>query len=115
MSKPFNNLIKEMPVERQERIKQKAKILRNQMALSELRRALQLTQGQLADKMSMNQAAVSKFEHQSDLYISTLRKILTAMGAELKIVAQFPDADVVINQFSDVQTIEASPEQNLIS
>lgn len=115
MSKPFKNLIKEMPVERQERIKQKAKILRNQMALSELRRALQLTQGQLAEKMSMNQAAVSKFEHQSDLYISTLRKILTAMGAELKIVAQFPDADVVINQFSDVQTIEASPEQNLIS
>ncbi len=115
MSKPFNNLIKEMPVERQERIKQKAKILKNQMALSELRRALQLTQGQLAEKMSMNQAAVSKFEHQSDLYISTLRKILTAMGAELKIVAQFPDADVVINQFSDVQTIEGSPEQNLIS
>ena len=50
----------------------------------------------------LNQAAVSKFEHQSDLYISTLRKILYAIGAELKIVAQFPDADVVINQFTDL-------------
>jgi transcriptional regulator with XRE-family HTH domain len=110
MSKPFKNLIKEMPVERQKRIKQKAKILKNEMVLSELRRALELTQGQLAKTMSMNQAAVSKFEHQSDLYISTLRKILSAMGAELKIVAQFPDADVVINQFTDLQNVEQRPE-----
>ncbi len=72
------------------------------MALAELRKALELTQGQLAESMQMNQAAVSKFEHQSDLYISTLRKILSAMGAELKIVAHFPDTDVLINQFKDV-------------
>lgn len=106
MSKPFNDLISRMPAERQKRIKQKAKMLKNQMALAELRKALELTQGQLAKTMNMNQAAVSKFEHQSDLYISTLRKILAAMGAELKIVAQFPDADVVINQFTDLQETE---------
>ncbi len=110
MSKPFKNLINKMPVERQKRIKQKAKMLKNQMALAELRKALALTQGQLAKNMSMNQAAVSKFEHQSDLYISTLRKILAAMGAELKIVAQFPDADVVINQFTDLQDTEQRAE-----
>ncbi len=115
MSKPFKTLIKEMPVERQERIKQKVRILKKQMALSELRRALQLTQEQLAETMRLNQAAVSKFEHQSDLYVSTLRKILSAMGAELKIVAHFPDADVVINQFTDVPTIEAISEKELAS
>ena len=54
----------------------------------------------------MNQAAVSKIEHQLDLYISTLRKILSVMGAKLKIVAQFPGADVVINQFTDLHDIE---------
>lgn len=110
MSKSFKSLIKSMPVERQKRIKQKAQILKSQMALAELRKALELTQGQLAEAMSMNQAAVSKFEHQSDLYISTLRKILSAMGAELKIVAQFPGADVVINQFKDLQNPEEQPE-----
>ena len=102
MSKPFKNLINQMPAERQDRIKEKTKVLKEQMALAELRKALELTQGQLAATMKLNQAAVSKFEHQSDLYISTLRKILSAMGAELKIVAHFPDTDVLINQFTDV-------------
>jgi len=64
MSKPFNNLIKKMPVERQERIKQNAKKLKTQMALGELRRALELTQKQVAGSLNMNQAAISKFEHQ---------------------------------------------------
>ena len=102
MSKLFNNLIKDMPAERQKRIKEKAKILKNQMVLAELRKALEMTQGQLAETMQINQAAVSKFEHQSDLYISTLRKILYSMGAELKIIAQFPNADVEITQFNDL-------------
>lgn len=103
MSKPFKNLVDKMPVERQERIREKAKILKKQMALAELRRALDLTQEQLAGTMRINQAAVSKFEHQPDLYISTLRRILFAMGAELKIVAQFPEGEVEINQFADIK------------
>jgi DNA-binding transcriptional regulator YiaG len=103
MSKPFNNLIEKMPVERQERIKQKAKNLKTQMALGELRRALELTQEQVAGALDMNQAAISKFEHQSDIYIGTLRRILLAMGAELRIIAHFPDTDVVIDQFAVLQ------------
>jgi len=103
MSKPFKNLIDKMPVERQLRIKRKAQTLKNQMVLAELRKALELTQGQLAETMQINQAAVSKFEHQSDLYISTLRKILYSMGADLKIIAQFPHADVEITQFNDLR------------
>jgi hypothetical protein len=38
-------------------------------------------------------------ESQSDMYISTLRRFLTAMGGSLKIVAEFPHGQVVINQF----------------
>lgn len=102
MSKPFKNLIEKMPVKRQLRIKYKVQTLKDQMALAELRKALELTQGQIADTMMINQAAVSKFEHQSDLYISTLRKILLSMGAELKIIAQFPHANVEITQFNDL-------------
>jgi len=51
----------------------------------------------------MNQAAVSKIERQSDMYISTLRRFVAAMGGELRIVAQFPQGDVVINQFEGVE------------
>ena len=92
-----------MPAEHQERIKQKAKNLKTQMALGELRRALELTQEQVAGSLNMNQAAISKFEQQSDIYIGTLRKILLAMGAELRIIAHFSGTDGVIDQFTDLQ------------
>ena len=103
MSKPFRNLLDEMSPERRERIKIKTEVLKNEMALGELRQALDLTQEELAKSLHMKQAAISKFEHQSDIYLSTLRKILFAMGAELKIIAHFPDGDVLVNQFTDIR------------
>ena len=39
-------------------------------------------------------------ESQSDMYLSTLRRSLKAMGAELQIVARFPGGKVVTNQFN---------------
>ena len=103
MSKPFKNLLEKMPDRRRERIKLKTELLKNEMALRELRQALDLTQEELARSLNMKQAAISKFEHQSDIYLSTLRRILFAMGADLKIVASFPDGEVLINQFDEIR------------
>jgi transcriptional regulator with XRE-family HTH domain len=103
MSKPFKNLLNNMSPERRERIKIKTNVLKNEMALGELRQALDLTQEELAKSLHLKQAAISKFEHQSDIYLSTLRKILFAMGADLKIIAHFPDGDVLVNQFTDIR------------
>lgn len=91
-----------MSPERQERIKQKTMQLKSEMALGELRRALDMTQEDVARALNVKQAAISKIENQSDLYIGTLRKILRAMGAELKIVARFPESEVVIDQFTEI-------------
>ena len=103
MSKPFENLLTEMRPERRERIRVKTGALKNEMALGELRQALDLTQDELARTLHVKQAAVSKFENQSDIYLSTLRKILAAMGGELRITAHFDEGDVHINQFGDVR------------
>ena len=103
MSKPFKHLLNKMSSERRERIKIKTDLLKNEMALGELRKALDLTQEEIANSLGMKQAAISKFEHQSDIYLSTLRKILFAMGADLKVVAHFPDGDVLIDQFKDIR------------
>ena len=103
MSKPFKDLLNKMPPERRERIRIKTEILKNEMALGELRKALDLTQEELAKSLNMKQAAISKFEHQSDIYLSTLRRILFAMGADLKLVARFPEGEVLINQFNEIR------------
>ena len=102
MGKPFKTLMDRMTPERQARIHTRAATLVREITLQELRQAQKLTQEQIASSRHMNQAAVSKMEHQSDMYISTLRRFLSAMGADLKIVATFPNGDVVINQFEDI-------------
>ncbi len=107
MSKPFSELREKMTPEQRKRSKTKTEVLKNELALKELRQAMELTQEELANELHVNQAAVSKFESQSDIYISTLRKILFAMGGELRIVAHFDDGDVLINQFDDIRKSEA--------
>ena len=53
--------------------------------------------------MNINQAAVSKLERRADMYVSTLRKLIRAMGGELDIVARFPDRPPIhITQFRDL-------------
>ncbi len=74
-----------------------------EMALDELRGALDLTQEHLAELLHVNQAAISKVERRSDMYISTLRKIIEAMGGLLDIRAVLPNGVVRINQFEEVR------------
>ena len=64
-----------------------------------LRRALDLTQQQVAASLGINQVAVSKMEGQTDMYVSTLRRFVEAMGGERRIVAHFPEGNVEISQF----------------
>ena len=101
MSKPYSELRNKMTTGQRQRVKAKVETLKKEMALQELRQALDMTQTELANKLHVNQAAVSKFENQSDIYISTLRRILSGMGGELRVTAHFADGDVQINQFHD--------------
>ena len=73
-----------------------------EMPLQELRHARELTQVQIAESMHMTQAAVSKLERNTDMYISTLKHFLEAMGGELDIRAVFPDGEVRIKQFKEL-------------
>lgn len=71
-----------------------------EMPLHELRKAQQMSQDTLAKVLNINQAAVSKMERRTDMYISTLRNYIRAMGGELEIVATFPDGQVKIENFA---------------
>lgn len=73
-----------------------------EMSLAELRRARELTQLRLAETLDVQQSAISRLEKQSDLYLSTLRGYVEAMGGQLEIKAVFPDAEIPINVFRDL-------------
>ncbi len=87
------------PKEQRERAAARRDEILREISLKQLRRALRLTQVELAGTLRVNQAAISKMESQYDMYISTLRRVLEAMGARLKIIAEFPDGQIVISQF----------------
>ncbi len=53
----------------------------------------------MARKLHIQQAAVSKLERRTDMYLSTLRSYIEAMGGTLEIVAHFPDRSLRITQF----------------
>jgi ribosome-binding protein aMBF1 (putative translation factor) len=79
------------------------------MPLHEVRRARELSQEHLARTMNQNQSAISRLERRADMYVSTLRNYIRAMGGELEIVARFPDGSVCIDQFADIDRLQASP------
>ena len=103
MAKNFKELEAKMSPAARARAEAKAERMLNEMALDELREALKLTQESLAQSLHVNQAAISKVERRSDMLISTLRKIIQAMGGELEIRAILPAGVVRINQFQDVR------------
>lgn len=99
MPKNFRTLQGKMTPEARERSRQLSDKYRPEMGLDELREARAMTQQHLARILKVNQAAVSKTERRTDMYVSTLQDFVRAMGGELKITAVFPEGSVEIKQF----------------
>jgi predicted XRE-type DNA-binding protein len=101
--RPFQELIDKMPPESQERVASLVKEELAEMPLHELRHARDLSQKHLAEILHVNQGSISKMERRADMYISTLRSFIEAMGGRLEITAAFPDGTVRINQFEQLK------------
>jgi DNA-binding XRE family transcriptional regulator len=67
-------------------------------ALRELRKAHDLTQAQMAEQLGIDQGEVSRIEHRADLYVSTLRRYVEALGGRLHITATFGDSEAEIGE-----------------
>jgi transcriptional regulator with XRE-family HTH domain len=102
MAKPFRQLRERMSPEAQAAAGRKTQALLAEMPLQELRQARHLTQEQLASILRIKQASISKLERRTDMYISTLRSLIEAMGGKLEITAKFPEGEVKIVQFRDI-------------
>lgn len=100
MAKKFSDLVAGRSPESQARVDALVKKMRAEMPLHELRRAQALSQETLAKTLHINQAAISKMERRTDMYISTLRNYIRAMGGELEIIATFPEGQVKIENFA---------------
>ena len=109
MTRSFSELTKDLSPERRERIEQRKEQLREEMTLSELRKAFLLTQDTLATALNVKQAEISKIENRADMLMRTLRNFFQAMGGDLEVRAVFPDRTIEIANFSFLAGKAAKP------
>ena len=102
MARKFAELRAQISPERRAKIDEKVKKALAEMPLNELRNAHGLSQKMLAEALHIQQPAIAKLEKRTDMYISTLRSHIRAMGGELEVIARFPDGDVSITNFSNI-------------
>jgi ribosome-binding protein aMBF1 (putative translation factor) len=97
--KSFRELQRPIDVDptRRARVDDYKRAMREAVALGELRASRDVTQQQLAGTLRTTQPNVSRIEHQDDLYLSTLRSYVEALGGHLELQAVFPDQTLVLD------------------
>jgi transcriptional regulator with XRE-family HTH domain len=70
--------------------------LREALALSEIRAARGITQVVMARALETTQGSVSALEHRQDVFLSSLRDYIEALGGELEITAVFDDERIPV-------------------
>ena len=91
----FYKMLAESPVAAEAFDKLTAEIEARQHTLAQVRRARQLTQAVIGTNLDMDQSAVSRLEHRSDILLSTLRSFIQATGGDLHLIATYPDSPPV--------------------
>lgn len=100
MAHKFEKLKKEMKPESVRIAKAKAKEMMAEMLLVEIRKEVGLTQEDLAKTLGIKQPSLSKLESQDDIQISTLRRLVNALGGQLELIVHMPGGDIRISQFT---------------
>jgi|SRR5205807_5562882 len=65
-------------------------------ALAQLRERRGASQAEVASELDVTQPNVSRIEHEEDVYLSTLRGYVEALGGKLELTAVFADGKVAL-------------------
>ena len=91
MARSLNEIIAELPPERQADIEARYQELKEEVeGLRELRQIAGKAQAEIATALNIKQPSVSKIENQADMYLSTLRSYVEAIGGKLELTVKLP-------------------------
>lgn len=76
-------------------------------SLQQLRKARDLTQVELAQRLGKDQVSISQMEKRADMLLSTLRNYVEAMGGELDLVVRFKDGPAMSLAGLSTETVRA--------
>jgi hypothetical protein len=96
MARPLTRIVSALPPRRQRRIEKRSQELNQEIeSLRELREITGKAQIDVAAALKIKQPSVSKIENQADMYLSTLRGYVEAIGGELELVVRLPERPLV--------------------
>lgn len=100
MAKTFDELARRvMSPKARSRAAARTQELLSAVLLSDIRKLAGKSQGQLARQLGIRQPSLSKLENQDDMQISTLKRIVEALGGEVRITARFKGREMPILPF----------------
>jgi len=79
----------------------------DELVLAKLRHLRGLSQEEVASRLRLRQASVSKIERRPDMHLSTLDKFIRAMGGTLELTARFPDTTIKVSAVRDLSKVVA--------
>lgn len=95
----FEKLRAGMSPARRSRNQAKARGMMAELLLGQLRKQSGLTQRQLAGALGIRQPTLAQMEKQDDIQVSTLRRLVRALGGQLDLIVRLPTGEFRINQF----------------
>lgn len=98
-TKPFSVLRERMTPERRAKIETRVQLALLHLTLLELQKSLGYTEEDIEKDISAVNPTFSDLENLDDLQVSALFRYIQALGGSLKLVANFPDKEIVIAQF----------------
>ena len=87
----FRDYMASLPEERRRKIEEGTQKLIFAYQLEMARKARKVSQKQLAAALRVSQPAIAKMEHEEDMKLSTLKRLVAGMGGSLRVEAEFPD------------------------
>jgi transcriptional regulator with XRE-family HTH domain len=111
MGRTLSEMIDALPKQRRERVDARYRELKDEVeSLRELRKAAGKAQAEIAATLKIKQPSISKIEKQTDMYLSTLRSYVEAIGGELDLVVRLPPRRVMrLHRLGEVLSGSAKP------
>ena len=92
MGRTLKQVVADLPKARRASIKRRTQaLIAEELSLRELRKALALTQTDVAESLGKGQDEISRIEQRGDLLLSTLQAYVRSLGGELELVCRFKD------------------------
>lgn len=110
MGRSLDEIIAELPPEQQAAIDERYQGLKQEVeGLRELRQIAGKAQAEIATALNIKQPSVSKIEKQTDMYLSTLRSYVEAVGGKLELMVKLPKRPAMrIHHLGDVAPLASA-------